>query len=713
MPKIYECQRAKSDIIQLHVLNDSLVAYTTKLHGIKIFDFNECEIKKNILNTHLNSEVTICAFSPNSELFAFVNNQLIYIIDIDFKKVIHSIELNGEEIEIICFDSSSSYIIAGSKNGRVLQYKTNSSSLLSRLCSFPHDTSGMDIKNRENKNFVSSFAFYKNLFACSGYGGAIFVIDLNSNTNKNIITHNKTRIDALCFLNEETIACGKNNGVVDIISLNENNTYKSIHTPILEIKQIIVMPNPNYIMISGKSNIITVIDVKNHKIAHSKYIEFETQIKQIGIAKNDLLIVALNNNKIVEVELLGIEKLKSLLADNLIKEAFELISKEPMLQSSFEHKMLEDDFNRGYDKATEALVNENRALALEILEPYKDIKSKQSSVKNLFDAFKNYPRLKILFLERKYAIAYSMCSKFEPLKHTPQYKKMEQTFKLAFFNAQKHILQNNLDGAKIILNEYNTITSKKPLIKLLLTQNKQFVELLKAIHNKDFKTVDKLTNANELFKQIPNYVALNNQVEETLLEIEAEIKDANISRAKELLDSINEIPSIYHRVEQLYLKCRHVVLLRKAYEESDFITCYEILDSHKYLSSTELGALLEKHWSKLMQKCEAFALEGNIKDIKLTLGTLIGLSTRHNKIGDLIRVSFHVRIKKLMDTKSFRGAEAIIYTYIDIFGRDSEINHIMKVFEDISGLKLAITQIQLQRPTRDSWRESDIIMKNP
>jgi len=154
-------------------------------------------------------------------------------------------------------------------------------------------------------------------------------------------------------------------------------------------------------------------------------------------------------------------------------------------------------------------------------------------------------------------------------------------------------------------------------------------------------------------------------------------------------------------------------LLKEAYEDDDFKKCYEILDIHKFLKTIELGLFLEKHWSKLMQKCEEYALDGNIRDIKKTLGNLIELSTRHTKIGDLIRVSFHVRIKNLMDTKSFRGAEAIIYTYIDIFGTDSEINHIMKIFEDVSGLKLAITQIQLQRPTRDSWRESDIIMKNP
>ena len=115
-------------------------------------------------------------------------------------------------------------------------------------------------------------------------------------------------------------------------------------------------------------------------------------------------------------------------------------------------------------------------------------------------------------------------------------------------------MQNNLATAKIILSQYNTIASKKPLIKLLLTQNKEFVELLKAIQNKDFKTVDKLVKANEIFKQIPNYIALNNQIQETLLEIEANIKTGEVTQAQELLTTVNEIPAISKRVEELYQK---------------------------------------------------------------------------------------------------------------------------------------------------------------
>jgi len=711
MPKIYKCQTSKSNITKLTALNGSLVAYSTKLHGVKIIDCNECEIKKSIANIHLNARVTALSFSPNFELFAFVNQGVIYITQIETKNIIHTIEINDEDIDIISFDSSSTYLLAGSKNGRVLQYKVNQPSLLSRLCSFPYDRSDIDSKTKASKNFVSSFAFYNNNFACSGYGGAIVIIDLHTQANKNVITHNRTRIDALCFLNENTLVSGNSSGRIDIISLTDENSYKSVNTPIPKIQQIIIMPNPNYIMVSGKSNIITIVDIRNSKIAHSKYIELEGKINKIALVNSDSLVIALDNNRIVNVELPGIEKLRSLIVHNSLDKAFELIEKEPMLQGSHEQKLIEEKFEKCYANATKALINQNLTLAVQILDNYKEVKSKEAKIRELFNAFENYLRFQALFLEKKYALAYAMSSKYEPLKQTLQYKKMEQIFITAFSNAQRHVLQNNLTRAKALLSEYSTVISKKPLIRLLITQNREFTEFLKAIKEKDFKIINRLIHTNELFKQIPSYIALDNQIEETLEKTEADINSAHLNRAQKLLQTLKKVPHISQRVEKLHIKYKYVLALQKAYENNDFKTCYKILDLHKSLQSVELAALLERHWSKLIQKCEKFALKGNIKDIKETLDELIDLPSRHNKIGDLIRVSFHVKVDILMNKKNFKASEAIIYTYIDIFGIDSEITTIMKKFENLSSFKLAITQTHADRPTRDSWRYSDIIMK--
>lgn len=712
MLKIYTCQSAKSDITALTIVDATLAAYSTRLHGVKIFDFEACEVKKSIATSSPGTLITASAFSPKGHYFAFAHPPFLSIIDIETKEQLQKIQVHDETIELLSFDSTSNYIIAGTKKGRVLQYKINQPNLLSRLCSFPFDRESKGVQIQEESNFVSAFAFHKNLFACSGYGGAIFLIDLATQANKDVLTHSKNRVGALCFLDTTRLLVGNSDGSVDLLSLESKRLFKSIRTPLSEISQLLIMPNPNYVMVVGKSNTVMILDITHFKITHSRYIEFDRTIRYVAMGEGDLLVVALENNVIVTVALPGIAKLRHLILQNALAEAFKIITKEPMLQGSFEHKMLEEKFEKSYENATKALINQNNTLATQLLNPYKEIPSKQSKIRDLFEAFKHALRFQALVLEKKYALAYAMCSKYEPLKQTVHYQKMEQVFKLAFSNAQRHILQNNIEDAKALLAEYSTVLAKKPLIKLLLTQNKEFVSLLKAIQKRDFHTINLLIDKNELFAQIPNYIALQQRLEETLQESEALLQKGELQEAKQLLATLHDIQTIAPRVEELERKCKHIAALQKVYEENNFNECYTLLDLHPHLKSTELGTLLEKHWSKLMQTCEEFALSGNIKGIKKTLGELLSLYSRRHKIGDLLRVSFHVKISSLIDTKDLRGAEAIIYTYIDIFGIDSEIGQIMKYFEQISKRRLAVTAEQSQRPRRDSWRNFDILMKH-
>ena len=711
MPKIYECIIARSKITNLVTLDSETLAFSTLQNGIALLNPQECEIKKSITHNKLNASVTATAFSPNTELFAFVNNQVIFILDIQTKEIIQMISVEDEDITIISFDPSSTYIIAGTKNGRVLQFKYDKNSLLSRLCSFPHNRDSIYLKFKEDENYVSAFAFYKNTLACSGYGGAIFIIDIHTQANKDIITHHRTRVNTLCFLDENTLISGNDDGSVDITSLQNTKEYKTINTPLSAIKQIIVMPNSNYIMLSGTSNIISIIDIKNYKIIHSKYVEFTANINYITMVNDESIMVALNNKRISYIDLPSVQKLKSFILHNNLEAAYKLIHSEPMLQNSYEHQMLEEKFEKVFAEATSALINQNKPLAKTILDSYKNIVSKQLQIRELFNAFDNFRRFHGLFLEKKYALAYAMASKFEALKQTIQYKQMEQVFKLAFANAQRQVIMGNVAGAKALLFEYTAVMSKKPIIQLILTQNKEFIEFLQAINKKDYKTIYKLLKTNKLFEQIPNYVSLNEQISDKLKNIHFSIKTGEIVIAKKLLFSLSDVPHIEQEVQQLNLECKYALVLRKAYKEDRFKACYEILDSHKSLKNTELGILLEKHWSKLMLRCEEFALAGNIKDIKKELDGLMRLTSRQNKIGDLVRVAFQVRIKMLIKSQNYRGAETIIYTYLDIFGHDSEIKQIMNNFERKSSLKLAITHTDI-RPSRDSWLESPVIMKS-
>lgn len=711
MLNIHDCQTAKSEIIGLEILDDFFGVYTTKLHGIKIFDPIECEIKKSITNVYLNHEVTCSAFSPDSKLFAFSNNKIIYFIDIQTKELLPSIQTENEDIELLKFDPSSTYIIAGTKNGRVLQYRYNNSSLLSRICSFPYDRSTHDLDPKKNNNYVSSFAFYNDYLASTGYGGAIFITNLRLKTNRCVITYNKSRNNALCFLDEDTIISATDSGEIHITSLNDIKGYRSIVTPLSSIKQIILMQNKDYIMVSGNSNIISIIDIKQYKILHSKYIELASNISKIAMLNNDYLIVALQNKKIQTIQLPSKAKLKSLIQSHNIQRAFKLIATEPMLKGSYEHKLLEKKFDEAFMDATTSLINQNKVKALDILSIYSNIKSKEVQIRDLFGAFNNYSKFQALFYEKRYTLVYAMSSKYPALKHTAQYKKTEQIFKIAFSNAQRQVNQGNMEGARALLNIYSTVLSKKPIIKMVLTQNKEFLEFLKALQKKDFYSINELLNTNELFKQIPTYTSLNDELEKKIADLAHFIKTTQLDNAKKMILELKKIPHIKDKIKLLEDEYINMQALDEAYQNDDFKLCYKILDSHKSLSFTNLGVFLENHWSKIITHCEEYALNGNIKDIKKSLGELIDSPTRHSRIGDLMRVSFQVRIKQLIFKQSYKAVEAIIYSYIDIFGVDNEINQLILKYEDISFCKLAITQIKEDRPTRNSWMSSDIIMK--
>ena len=148
-----------------------------------------------------------------------------------------------------------------------------------------------------------------------------------------------------------------------------------------------------------------------------------------------------------------------------------------------------------------------------------------------------------------------------------------------------------------------------------------------------------------------------------------------------------------------------------AYSNNDFVTCYEIIDKHKKIKLLKTSTLLEMHWNQLVSKCESYATQGNISAVKSTLANLIHIKSRADKIGDLLRLSFHIKIKQLLDINSFTSAEAIIYSYIDIFGIDAEIKNLMTKFEKNSSLILAITH-QEKKVSKYAWRDSKIIMSS-
>ena len=705
-----ECLKARSKINALSNIGENLVAFSTKTHGIKIFSSNTCRPTQNLSVEQLNYKTTAVAFSGKSRLFAFAHANIIYIMNIDSKIIIQTIRTNEGIIEMMAFVPNSLYLVTGTKNGRVMQYRYDGRFGLSRLCSFGHNAASSTPKIKNN--YVSAFASKGALLAFSGYGGIITILKMHSYAGKHSIDASKVRINVLCFLNEEQIISGNVDGLIQIHSLKKYQKTVQISTPFTNIQQILLMPNPRYIMVSGKSKSLIIIDTLQEKIVSTNYLSFKENISQISLTQDKNLLVVLENNNVIKVTLPTSQDLKSFILHNELDKAYLILDADPMFEGSREKKRVEVMFEIACSRAIEALMGSNTKEARHMLRMFNDIQSKKNDVDSIFKAFELFPRFKTLYHNNKYPVMYAMAEKHPALKYTTHYKKMQEGFKEAFSFAQKQLLMNKRDIAKEVLSLYLGTVSKKSILDLIVHENIDFVLFLKAMKEGNTKKMDLLIGKNKLFAEIPTYQKPKDLTKDSLHSIRLSIDAGETNLAVEKIKKLMHNEDVKDVLLELYKETKIVARLQKSYAENDFKKCYEILDEDIYIYNLELSQFLEKHWTKLMEECEEYALKGDLKSIKKSLGNLIAVKTRLQKTGDLIRLSFQIKIKALLGKSSFNNAENIIYSYIDTFGLDSELRLIMRSFERASKHKLAITADQEKDVPRDDWLNSSLIMEN-
>ena len=701
------CLRTRSQIQELKKLDNNLVAIATLQHGVRLFSSQECENKVSISHEHLNSQTKAVAFSPNAEFVAFTKDSFIFILHIPSKIVLKTIKADGEIIQKLKFDLDSKYIIAATQSGRVFQYRYDGSSLIGRLYSFEQ----IQLKRKSKASAISSFAFHKNIMACGGNNGTIFTINLHSRANKIIIQNDgASRITSMCFLNDIELLSTDSLGRIYLNSIKNAQLVKKVDTGLTKITQALLMPNPQYLMIIGGTKNVAVYDTISLKLLHKKYVEFEDIVTNLEILDENTLIATLQHSSIEKIDLPTTSKLKSFIISNELSKAYDLVKKDPLLLSTKEFKVLEIAYKRVYTQALNALIKGNKDVALKITQSFKYVDAKRDDIDLLYKAFENYPRFKSLYIEKKYTLAYAMAAKFSPLTQTFQYAKMEELWKETCDNAQRQIAHGHHENATTLLSTFATVLEKRPYIKLILNHNNELIQFNQALQSKDYKIIHSLANSNPIFTLLTEYRTIEQDMNKELAHVQKYIDTCDLGKAVAKLSKLQNIHSIQERVSQQKEECRALKQLQDAYEANNFIKCYEVIDNHPFLNATDLGELLQAHWLKIIHACEAFAIKGNVKDIKEKLAELISLNTRRDKIGDLFRLAFHTKIKAYVAIKSYKKAEFIIYSYIDIFGLDNEIKSIMKIYESRSKIKLALTHNINDREDRDKWIHSQEIM---
>jgi len=695
------CFKAYSAILSLKVLENNTIAFATKNSGIRVVEEDEYSVLSNILPEELTQETKHVAFSQNAKLVAFVNSTTIHVMIMATQVIIKTIKLHTR-IDIISFDPSSTYLLVGTKDGRVAQYRFNSSSQLSRLCSFPYLFPDEKYSFKEH-NYVSAFAFHNQKFACSGYGGAIYVFNLHSRDNTKIITRSRVKIETLYFLDDNHLVSGNVDGVIEIITLNETSKIQRLNAPFRNIKNIIAMPNRDYILVSSNKNYISLINIDSMKIINNRYFEFDTNIDKIMLKNEDSILVILKDATVLSVELVNLNILKSLINENKIYQAFRLLKKAPMLRGSKEDIHLQESYQENLIKAIKYILKDDIESAQEITRPLLQIASKKDEVELIYTAFKYYDKFKLFFHEKKYNLVYSMANRYPALKQTLEYKSLEKIWQKSFVEAQKQMHMNNIDAARALLSDYIMVPSKRSVIKFILYKNKEFINFLQAIENKEFDRINNIAKENQHFTHLDHYKSLSTEMKNSLQEARDLIKIGNISLAEIIIERLEKNTKYEKAANQLRIESQNVKKLFDAFNNDDLFLCYKLMDSDCSLKSTDLGKLLESKWNVMINECEKHAIRGKVTELEKHLDSLLKLPSRSSKTGDLLRLSYQTSIKHHIRKTHFKDAKKSITAYLNIFGLDTELNHSIEIYTKKSSLKMPLTPTQLRRKPRDFW----------
>ncbi len=702
-----ETLKLHADIFVLEKANREFITIASHLKNIKIVSTEPLKIEKNIYFELLEEKTTALTFHPSLPLVAIANGEMLYILDINRRNILQTIMTYDGVIEKLLFVKNEPYLIAGTKNGRVIQYRYEGKIHIARLCSFP--STPVAYKRSLSNNYVSAIAYNDEYIAASGYGGAVTLVKFYSQTRKFSFESSKVKINAIVFAEDKHIIFTNVDGILFMAKIRENAhiTQVDIHTR--DILQLLKIPQSNYILIISNSNNIMLFDIKAKKIIKRDFLSFDANVHSALLLSKDTLLVTLGDNSVQKVSLGSQKILRELLEKRELLEIFKSIESNPMLEKTPEAQEAEKLYEKLCSKVLLELIISKKEELLDKLKPFEVVKSKKESVKNLLLAYENYPKLQSFYGEYKYALAYALCEKFPALQFTPLYKKMESIYTKSFTLAQKKLLLQRPYQAETLLEPFMAISSKRVMIQLLLRQNREFLAFIKAIGDKNYEEVNRLVKISSVFQEVSSYKALLKETDKHIEDIYKLIADAKLTEASEMIEKLQHISVLKEKLCELYDLTQEAKKLLNYYEKNNLVKCYETLDDKSELEFMQLAKLLEDRWKKRIKKCELFALEGNFKAVKEILGELIHINTRREKIGNLLRVSFHAKIKKELECYSYKSAENTIYSYIDIFGMDSDIEELIRSFEKALHIKFAITIMQKEDKDQNAWALSDIM----
>ena len=694
----------KEAIIKIKVLDDGKLLVVDSKTIVRYLDINTLSTISGFKGgiSHLRFKNQVVDFSNNASNFVVIteNSRKALLYHTKSKKVITKFDRHQGEVSCVAIDPKNKYMFSCGDDGK---------------------SYAIDIKNKKmaftlpvHVDTVTDIAFSENgqWVATTSYDKKVQIFNMTTMSRKHRLVAHGDPVMKAHFLSEHRLISidRKNSAIIwDYYSGKVITRLEGIHDDVLHIT---ASTDGKFIFLGTQLGYILVYELENYTMLSKKYIKFTAPITALGFDKetNQLIIGTQSGDLVFYYIYEGIEYMKKKLQVKDYEAIQIYVEKNPLLAHTKLYQVVANQWDLSIKKAKLFLENGEKQKAIEILERFKGIPSKNSIIQKLMLEYYEFDKFSMLAKKGKLALAYSLALKHPVYTDSKVFKTLEADWKDAFSRAQKYAIDPKGAGtAREILAPYRGITQKTKLMQELLAKSEVYKRFRIAIGQKDFIIAFELIKQHPFLKEFSDYEKLISFADSLYINSQKLLQAEDTHSALKILRVLVDFSDYTDEVKQLIRSIENKQKFFNAMEDNDIETAYNLLSTNDEFQEFEDGKKLQQEWNDSLQRANEYALEGNLRMLNEILKKYMKISSKNNALANIYGWCYMYQLEEAIKKKKDQMLiETGIKNYILFFGLEEQIESYFKLFKK----SYPDSKLNLELQTKgsiDMWRASMIV----
>ena len=641
-------------------------------------------------------------FATNRKFFASLTADAkeTRLYSLATKKAIARIARHQGEVSCIGIDPKNRYLFSCGDDGKTFGMDMENAKLALTLP--PHPDTVNDIAFNKTGQWVATCSYDKKV--------SIYNLDMMQPLGK-LRGHSKAVMKAAFVSKNRLVSVDKDASAIvwDLFDQSIITRLAGIHD---DVTAIAAEPDGKFLFFGTKLGYIIVYDIENYELIDRSYMKFTSAITALYFDDaGDFLYVGSEGGDLYKYYIYeGIDVIKYLIQKREFKNVEDHLEENPVLRYTEIYNVLETIWEKTLKKARRLFESDKKDEALKLLDPYRQIPSKNSIINKLVTQYENFRKFYELVAGGKYALAYSLAEQNPIYKESNLFKQLEDKWRKTFKEAQKLSLDpRTMDQAKKLLMPFRGISEKAKAIQEMFVQSDVYNRFKVALGQKDFKQVYVYLEKHPFLKNFPEYHAMMEYAQTLYDKAMEHLKKNDLIAALKYLRLVSEFQEFSEKVKMLIEDIESRYRFLEAIKENNLSRAYHFMAKNEELAATKEGQQLEQKWDTAAFKANRFAARGDIMGVKNALEEFLDVKQKHTAIASIAAYAYRIQIENAIKTKQpMQTVERGIKNYVGMFGKDEQIEALFTIFQQrYKDSKLNIDL--LHEGSLNSWHPAMIV----